>query len=189
MEREGPAEVPIGLFGGQNFASTIRSPSSPETYLFRKVDKMLPMSALRLSLGSSLAANATYLAPASLPNAIALIIAPFTPNENLTLAALTLATFTGSTPIDGIAGAQEVSIDPVTLQQKITIKPPAGGWRFACTAGSGLPQTIYGYALVDNAVAVLLGVQVLPTPITITASGQAIDLGVVEMDFVAQPIS
>jgi hypothetical protein len=150
---------------------------------------MLPMLPLRLALGTDLAANATYLAPASLANAIALIIAPFTPNENLTLSALTLATFTGSTPIVGEAGAQEVSIDPVTLNQVITIKPPIGGWRFACTAGTGLPQTVYGFALVDNTIATLLGVQLLPVPVTISASGQAIDLGTVTMVFVQQPIS
>jgi len=150
---------------------------------------MLPMSAVRLQLGELLAADDTTLAPASSANKIALIAEAFTPSEDLVIGDLTLATFTGSAPKAGATGAQQAGIDPATHDQVITILAPAGGYRFECTVTPTPAETIYGYALTDNAGAVLLGVQAFATPIVIAEVGDFIDLGAVEMTLVNQPIS
>lgn len=149
---------------------------------------MLAMKALRLLLGDLLAADVSTLAPVA-ANKIALIAAPVTPGENLVFGDLTLATFTGSAPKAGAAGAQSVGIDPVTGQQVINIKPPVGGYIFACTAAPTPPETIYGFALVDDAVAVLLGVELLPVPITIADVGDQVDCENPQMTFVLNPLT
>lgn len=150
---------------------------------------MLPTRAMRLTLGTLMAADTAHLAHAVTGPQVALIAAAFAPDEDLTLADLTLASFTDSDPIPATAGTQEVAIDPVTQEQLITLAEPAGGFRWVTGDATGLPQTIYGAALLDYAGAVLLGVQALPTPITLSAAGEQIDLGAVTLRFVPQPIS
>lgn len=150
---------------------------------------MLPVKSVRLQLGELLAADATTLAPATNANKVALIASPFTPSENLVIGDLTLATFTGSTPLAGATGTQQVGVSPSTGDQIITIKDPAGGYRWECTATPTAPETIYGFALMDNAGAVLLAVEAFDTPITISASGEEINLGTVKMTMVADPLS
>jgi len=150
---------------------------------------MLPMLSLRLALGDLLAADANTLAPPTDANVIALISAPFTLNENLVVGDLTLATFDVSTPKAIATGDQQVGLDPATGEQKITILAPAGGFRWEVTTTDDLPQTIYGYALLTDGLAALLAAQTLPTPITLSAVTQFIDLGAVEITFVTQPMS
>ena len=149
---------------------------------------MLPMILLRDQLGALLAADTTTLATVA-ANKIALVAAPFALDENLVPADLTLATFTGSTPIAGAAGAQGVGTDPATGEQIITILAPVGGWRFVCSAPPGAPETIYGFALLNAAGTKLFGAELLPLPITITLAGDEIDLGAVNITFVLQPMS
>jgi hypothetical protein len=150
---------------------------------------MLPMRALRLALGELLAANAATLAPAVDANVIALVAAPFTPGENLVAADLTYATFTGSAPLEGATGSQQAGVDPVTSEQKITILAPAGGWRWECTVAPVAPETIYGYALLNDDSTELLGVEVFANPIPIAAVSDFVDLGAVTITFVLQPMS
>lgn len=149
---------------------------------------MLPVRSVRLQLGELLAADTTTLAPVA-ANKIALIAAAFTPDQDLELADLTLATFTGSAAKAGVAGAQTVGNDPVTGEQMVNIIPPAGGYIYICTVAPASPETIYGFALLDNAAAVLLAVEALAVPITITDVGDQVDLGNPDLRFVAQPIS
>jgi hypothetical protein len=149
---------------------------------------MLPMIALRLRLGSLLAADTTTLAPAVTANKLALITQPFVVNENLTASALTLASTGGLAPISGNTGAQETGVDPITGDQIITISPATSGYRWV-TSGATYPTTVYGFALLDSTLATLLAVQALPTPITFTADGQQIDVDPVTMTFVALPLS
>jgi len=149
---------------------------------------MLPVKALRIALGELLAADPDTLGAAT-ANKIALVIAPFTPSENLTLLDLTLATFTGSTPKAGVADEQEAGIDPVTGEQKVTILAPLGGWRWECTGAPAEAETVYGFALVDNAAAALLGTDTLVDPVEIASVGDFVDLGKVEVGFVLQPMS
>lgn len=150
---------------------------------------MLVTKAVREQLGTLLAADATTLAPAVSANKIALVAAPFTPDENLTLAGLTLATFTGSAPKAGATGAQPTGIDPATGDQFILIAPPAGGYIFTCTVAPGAPQTIYGFVLTDNAGATLLAMALLPAAVTIANVGDSVLIENNVLTLVSQPIS
>jgi hypothetical protein len=147
---------------------------------------MLPTLALRQEITTLLAADATTLAPAASANKIALILAPFTLNENTTLASLTLGSSGGLGPLAGATGTQPSGQNPTNLQQEILISPPAGGYKWT-TSGATYPTTIYGYALTNNAGTVLLALAALPAPITLTADGQIIDIDPVYITFVLQP--
>lgn len=150
---------------------------------------MLPMKAVRIQLGDLLAADATTLAPAVDANKIFLIKSDFVLGENLTIDNVTAATFTGSTPKAGATGSQQTGIDPATQNQVITILAPAGGYRWECTAAPAEPETIFGYGLANSDLDTLLGLQKLIPPVNIVNVGDYIDVGAVEMDFVAQPLS
>jgi hypothetical protein len=156
--------------------------------LSRTEDDMLPMRAIRLALGELLAADVPTLAPAA-ANKIALITTPIAVSENVVFGDLHLATFTGSTPKSGINGAQQAGLNPLTGDQVITILAPAGGWRWEATVAPSPPQTVYGFALVDDGLAVLWGLQLLLVPITIATVGDFVDAGSVQMTFVLQPLS
>ena len=149
---------------------------------------MLPMKALRLQIGELLAADTTTLAPVS-ANKIALLAADFSSNEDLTVADLTLADFDGSTPIAGASGTQLAGIDPLTGEQLVTIKEPAGGWRWEMSGLTVPVQTIFGYALLDSTLADLQAIQKLPAPITLDTVGQQIDIGAAVLRIVLQPVS
>lgn len=151
--------------------------------------RMQPVQSVINAIATLLANDTAILAPAVNANKVALIAAPFTPGPGLTLADLTLATFTGSAPLAGATGPQDVGRDPATGEQVITVIAPAGGWVFTCTVTPGSPQQIYGYALVDNGVANLLATALLPQPLTIAASGDFIDLGKVNFVLNAAPLS
>lgn len=150
---------------------------------------MLPTETVRLQLGALLAADATTLAPVTNANKIALIAAPFSLVETIPLASLTLATFTGATPKAGETGPQEVGLDPVTGMQVIQISPPVGGYRWITGDTVNLPQTIYGFCLLDSTLAILLAIAQLPVPITLTAAGQFIEIDPVNLTIVSQPVS
>jgi hypothetical protein len=153
--------------------------------LFRQ---MLPTVNVRLQLGALLAADTTTLAP-TLANKMALIVAPFTPSENLVYGDLTYGSTNGLIPIDLATGAQEVALDPVSQAQVITLVPGTGpGFRWVTSGSFSGPISVYGTALIDNGGTLLLGVQALPTPIVVSAAGYAIDLDPQTMTFVLQPL-
>ena len=149
--------------------------------------KMLPMQAVRLRLGTLLSTDTTTLDQSADANVIALVMGPFVNVEDLVIGSLTLATFTGATPIAAVLGAQQVGVDPATGNQVITIVPPSGGWRWQTTDGANLPQTIYGYALVTNGLATLLAAERLTTPITLSTAGEEINLGEVDITISVTP--
>lgn len=148
---------------------------------------MLPMKNVRLAIGTALA-GAAPIDQAVDENIVRLIIAPFTPSEDLVVGDLTFADFDGSTALEQALGDAQVGIDPLTGQQRITITEPAGGWRWITTGVTNLPQTVYGAALLTAASAALIGVEELPEPIGLTEVGQEINLGTLKFDIVAQPI-
>lgn len=150
---------------------------------------MRPVKSVRTQLGELLAADATTLAPALAANKIALIAAPYVFDENMVIGDLTLATFTGSTPKSGATGTQQAGLDPATGDQLVTITPPAGGWRWECTAAPATPETIYGAALTNDAGTTLLGVMTLLDAITVAGVGDEVNLGKVDMRINAVPIS
>lgn len=113
-----------------------------------------------------------------------LIQAAFTPSLTTTIASLTKATFTGYGPISAVVGNAIVWADPLTGQLVCELSPPAGGWHWAATGGTGLPQTIYGWYVGDNADVTLWGSNLLPQNVTITASGQGLDVATVRFGVV-----
>lgn len=149
---------------------------------------MIPKKSVRLALGELLAADVDTFAPVA-ANKIALIASNFTPEENLDLGTLTLASFTGSTPLAGASGAQEAGIDPLTGDQKITNLAPAGGWRWECTAAPVAPETIYGYIIINSAGDDWVAVALFDTPYSIAEVGDFVDIGKAEVTFVIQPMS
>lgn len=151
---------------------------------------ILPMKAVRLRLGTMLAADATTLAPASDANMVALITAPFTLSEDLAISDLTLATDHGLAPVACSTGAQEVALLPSSTAQIITIKPGAvSGFRWVSSGSFPPAITVYGYALTDNLGTTLLAAAQAPDPIFINDVGQQIDFDPIQMTFVQTPLS
>jgi hypothetical protein len=150
---------------------------------------MQPQKAVRLQLGALLAADPTTLGPV-LANKVSLVTTPFSDGENFAIGDLTYAAAHGLDPILCATGASEVAVDPVSQQQIITLKPGAGsGFRWVTTGGLVGPVNIYGFALMDNAAAVLLGVQALANPIILNGDGYQIDADPLQMIFVLLPLS
>lgn len=150
---------------------------------------MLPMAAVRLQLGTLLAADPTTLAPASTPNQVALIISPFSLAESLVVSDLTLGATLGLAPLAGIAGTQGVAQDPISGAQILTLLPPVTGWRWVTSGTWTTPITVYGAALTNAAGTTLLGAMQLATPIILTEPGFQVDIDPLQMTFVLQPLS
>jgi len=136
---------------------------------------MTPTLAVREKAMQLLAADAATLAPAALANKMALVMATFNPGESLTLADLTLATFDGATPLDMGIGAQPEALNPGTTDSVIDLEVPAGGLRWETTGTTNLPQTIFGYALLNNAEDTLLASALLEDEVTLTAINQRVE--------------
>jgi hypothetical protein len=151
---------------------------------------MLPVKAIRLAIGTDMAANTTYWSMGGGSEfKLQLVTNAFTPDETLTKSSFTFATFTGSTPIAGTSGDQGVGTDPLTAEQVMTLLAPAGGWRWVCTVAPGAPETITGFIVLDNAGAVLQAMQLLDAPIVIANVGDEVDLGAITIRFAARPMS
>ncbi len=133
---------------------------------------MKPVRTLAATLASLMAADTAYLASATAMK-LALITDPFTESLDRVIADLTLASASPLAPVAGTSGAQENGVDPVTSELKVEVKAPAGGFRWETGVGFSGPVTIYGYALTNGAVSVLLGTQALDTPITLTGDNQS----------------
>jgi len=132
--------------------------------------------ALREKASQLLAADTATLAQAADANVIALIMADFTPSEATVVGDVTLATFDGSTPLAAGLGAQAEGLDPNNTDSLITIKSPVGGWRWETTGVTNLPQTIFGYCLLNDALDTLFACEKLDDPITLTAVNQVVEL-------------
>jgi hypothetical protein len=133
--------------------------------------------ALREKMAQLLAADTTTLAQAADANLIKLCTNNFTPSESSVYADMEFADFDGSNPIEVELGTQPEGLDPNNADALITLSPPAGGFRWETTGVTNLPQTITGFALVNNGETTLFACDRLPTPITLTAINQVVDLG------------
>jgi hypothetical protein len=149
---------------------------------------MLPMLAARLDLGETWAADSVVFVPAA-PTKLMLYQNDVAIDENLVLGDLTAADFDGYAAIASPNAAGQVAVDPVTGDQIVTVNEAAGGWRWETTGLTNLPQTIFGFALTNAAGAVLLAIEALPVPVTLTASGQEINIGTAKFTVVLQPMN
>lgn len=125
--------------------------------------------------------------PATLSSATAmhvhLIKAAFTPSLDTDFATLVPATFTGSTPLNVTPGDQTVYYDAVSGLRTIELLEPAGGFHWQCTVDPATPETIFGIAVTDTANAVLIGTMLLDPQPTISAAGQGMDVGFIQLRF------
>jgi hypothetical protein len=151
---------------------------------------MQPTTLLANKVGALMSADTTTLAAATAPK-VHLASAAFTPSLGLLVGGLTEATFTGYAALAaGATGTQINYLDPVTGNQIVEIKAPLGGWIYNCTGSTGLPMTIYGYYLTDNTSANLYASALLPGgAITLTASGQSVELANARFTFPPSPMS
>lgn len=136
---------------------------------------MIPTLAIRNAAMDLLAADAATMAPPANANKMALVKAAITPSEDLEFADLTLADFDGSTPISAGLGTQPTALDPSTTDSVMDVKVPAGGFRWETTGVTNLPQTIFGYVLLDNGLTTLLAAAAFDTPVVLTAVGQRVE--------------
>lgn len=108
-----------------------------------------------------------------------LTIAPVKNNvtfgDNTLFADIELADFTGADPIECGAGTPDSLINPINGRRQLRLVEPAGGFQWQTDDDANLPQTIYGYALLNNAGDSLKGYLELETPIELTARKQVID--------------
>lgn len=139
---------------------------------------MTPTQTTFLDMLSKLAAStATLNKTAGSENLMALVISNFTPSRDLVIGDLTLATFTGSDPLEVTAGAQQVGFDPVRGQWFIELIPPVGGWYWECSAAPADPERVYGLALTDNPGTGLLGSWLLPDSVLIQSVADSVGTG------------
>lgn len=136
---------------------------------------MFASQALRNQALALLAADTSTLAPAANAIYMALVMAPFVPSETLVFADLTLATFTGSDPLALTVGAQPEAYVPGSLDSIIDLLAPAGGFRWVTGDLVNLPQTIYGYVLLDHAKTTVLASANFASPVILTAAGERVD--------------
>jgi hypothetical protein len=122
---------------------------------------------------------------------VCLIKAPFLLDENLVAGGFSYANFAGNANLPIGLNDQQVGIDPASLQQLITLVPPAGGWRWETTGLGNLPQTIYGFVVVTNpsvGPSVLIGMQTFLNPVHLSEAGQEIVIDAIEMPIALQPL-
>lgn len=138
---------------------------------------MTPTDFLLDRLATLLATDTSTLAPAANGVKIHLSKSAFTPSPGLTLAGLTEANFDGYAALVAGAGAQQDFRDPVTGFRVVQLLEPVGGWTWETTGTTSLPMTIYGWYVTNNAGTELYGSQLLPAPVTLSASGQGVAIG------------
>jgi hypothetical protein len=92
------------------------------------------------------------------------------------LADLVLADFGGYAAIECGAGAPGVYMDPATGQWEIRPVEPAGGFEWVVDADDNLPQSIYGFALLNNAGTTLVAAEKFDAPKVLTAQNQVVDV-------------
>jgi len=144
---------------------------------------------LRNKAMSLLAADTGTLAPAANAIYVALVMNNIAPSETIVFADVTMATFDGSTELAVELNAQPEGFDPATTDSVIDLKAPVGGFRWAVTGLTNLPQTIYGYVLLNHAKDTVWASQLLETPQTLNVVGDRIDLGDVSLTLPANSIS
>lgn len=145
---------------------------------------MQPTRALWEAMQNLLAADVGSLAAVT-PLHVHLAAGNFNPTLDLTLASLTEATFTGSAFKPAGTGTQTTYYDVVSGFRVIELLEPAGGWHWTCTVTPASPETIYGIYLTDTANAVLYGAAKFDNPIAIATAGQGLDVGFIQLRFLA----
>lgn len=144
---------------------------------------MTPTTVLLVALQNELATDTDGLAAATALHAH-LIKEPFTPDNSTDFTTLTEADFDGYAALGAGTGVQQQFSDPVTGRLVVQMKEPAGGWHWQTTGVTNLPQTIYGVVLTNTDDDETFGAVLFDTPITLTGTGQAIDVPFLRFEFI-----
>lgn len=150
---------------------------------------MIPTRLFLDSIGLLLAADPNGFADPTTFLLVTPIMNAFTPGPDITLADLTVATFTGGGGKHALDATPNLFVDPNTGEQIVQASEPAGGWHWQTTDAVNLPQTIYGYMVTDHTGANLLGTQLFDVPIPLSASGEGFDIGQVQIRISSVSIS
>lgn len=133
--------------------------------------------ALREKAMQLLAADTATLAQAANANLIVLCTNQIAPSELMVMADIDEATFDGYAALEVGLNAQPEALDPSNADSIIDLIPPVTGFRWETTGLTNLPQTIYGFALCNQAKTILFAAQLLPAPVTLTGTNQRVDVG------------
>ncbi len=72
-------------------------------------------------------------------------------------------------------------VDPATGDRILSLRPPAGGFRFVVGDDTLTPHTVYGWVWVDNTKATVRAAALLDAPVTLDTIGQEVVIDNVEV--------
>jgi hypothetical protein len=120
--------------------------------------------------------TSTIFWPTDPVTVISLVISPFVPGPDVSIADLTQATFDGSSQLSIPTQPQIVVLDNETGRLGILLKEPVGGYKWVCTADPDPAQIVYGYAVYSSEDDVTFFTELLPSPVTISSIGNFVEL-------------
>lgn len=123
-----------------------------------------------------LASDTATLAQAVNENVMQLVKNDIIPSEDLVIGDVELADFDGSAALDVVLGTQPTGFEPGTDDSIIHIEPAAGTWRWETTGLTNLPQTIYGWVLMNAAKDTVLASGKFETPLDLTIVNQVVEV-------------
>jgi len=150
---------------------------------------MIPTTAIFRRAVDLLASDTVTLGITTPPNKIMLIADAFAPLPGLTIGDLTPATFNGSAPKAATGGPCPTGQNPVTGQYELQVPPPSGGFRFECAVAPGSPETIYGWAYINDDSTTLYGTDVLDTPVVITNVNDFVEIDAADFRYSPSGVS
>lgn len=122
-------------------------------------------------------------------NLIILIQVDFNPLANPLIGSLTEATFDGYAARAILADGVPQSNDPATGDSLLDLPPNATSYLWETSGVTNLPQTIFGYAVVNSTKATLYGSGLMPNgPVILTAVNQSVQIPRVFMRMLAGTI-
>lgn len=145
---------------------------------------MIPSQTIADRIRTLLQTDTTTFALAATPGKVHLSQSNFAPSASLVVGSFTEATFNTYAAVLLATGNQQAFNDPLTGGRVMQLIEPLGGWHWQCGSAVGLPQTIYGYYVTDNASAVLWGSALLPSgPVLLSATNDAVDIPFIRITF------
>jgi hypothetical protein len=98
---------------------------------------------------------------------------------------LTAANFSTYAPVDIDPTTVEQGLDPLNNDSIIDVRAGGTPWRWEVTSTSNLPQTIFGFALVNTAGTLYFAGESFATPIVLNAVGQQISVTLAQLRMAA----
>lgn len=108
---------------------------------------------------------------------VRLIVEPFTPTAYLEVDDLTYASFDGGEPKAPDSNPQNIT-SPSTGMPGLLLREPAGGFNYVCSGTTDLPQTVYGWAVIDSG-GLLAFCDLLDEPVVISEVGDFVTLSAI----------